>query len=122
MSRADLPTSKAFRRRVIGLSYLHSIPGVMIVIAYLWALLDLRSEQWSWFLWVTLAWGSLVSPPMMRWQSRIATIDGAGEPLPRRSRGGSTSVRPATPLPGSSTCRGASLSSWPSAGWPRRRS
>jgi methyl-accepting chemotaxis protein len=60
----------SFRRRVVARSYWVSAPGLVIVLAFLFNLLSLTSDQWSWFLWTTSAYALTVSFPMMQMQKR----------------------------------------------------
>jgi methyl-accepting chemotaxis protein len=70
VTRERLPSRQAFRRRIIGLSFAHSTPGLVIVLAYLLAILDLTAEQLRWLVGFTALWATLCTLPMMRWQAR----------------------------------------------------
>jgi methyl-accepting chemotaxis protein len=68
---APLPSGAGFRGRVIGLSFAVSGPALAIVLAALAGLLELSSEQWSWFLGVTLGYAGVATPVMAVWQWRM---------------------------------------------------
>jgi methyl-accepting chemotaxis protein len=71
MSETSVPTGKGLRRRLIGLCYALSLPGAAIVLACLFTLLELTTEQWKWFLGVTLVYGSIAGPLQGAIQSRF---------------------------------------------------
>ncbi len=71
MSAVVLPGPADFQKRVIGLSYWVSIPGLTIVLAFLMSLLRLTSEQWEWFLTITGIYAVCIAYPMMRYQTRV---------------------------------------------------
>jgi methyl-accepting chemotaxis protein len=66
-----LPSAADFRKRVIGLSYWVSIPGVTIILAFLMSLLRLTQEQWEWFLTSTGIYALCIAYPMMRYQAHV---------------------------------------------------
>ncbi len=71
MSALILPAPSDFRRRVISLSYWISMPGLAIVLMFLMSLLQLTSEQWSWFLTSAAVYGACITFPMMRYQASL---------------------------------------------------
>jgi len=62
---------KGFKRRVIGVSYVVSMPALAIMIAALHALMELSSEQWGWFLKFTLVYAVVISPITAALQGRF---------------------------------------------------
>ncbi len=64
-------TADEFQRRVISLSYMFSVPALLIVFAFLLALLDMTSQQWRWFFGATGMYVVLCSYPLMMLQKRI---------------------------------------------------
>ncbi|MBW1687957.1 MAG: hypothetical protein JRS35_23215, partial [Deltaproteobacteria bacterium] len=66
-----LPAGREFVRRAVALAFALTLPGVGIILASLYVLLELTSEQWSWFLGLTAAYGVLISPLQSAWQRRF---------------------------------------------------
>ena len=71
MSAPQLPSGRAFARRVIILSYVFSVPALVIVMSCISSLLELTSEQWRFFFLTTAVYGASVSFPMMGIQRRM---------------------------------------------------
>ncbi len=68
----SLPTGSAFRWRIVGLSWVFSFSALPIVLATLWLLLDLTSEQWGWFCAYTFGYFVLATPVSDRVQRALA--------------------------------------------------
>jgi hypothetical protein len=66
-----LPPGRGFVQRALALSFALTLPGVGIVLASLYVLLELSLEQWGWFLGLTAAYGVLASFFQSIWQRRF---------------------------------------------------
>ena len=62
MKDGSLPEGRRFAQRAIGLSCALTLPGAGMILASLFVLLELRAEQWNWFLAVLTAYGVLIAP------------------------------------------------------------
>jgi methyl-accepting chemotaxis protein len=58
----SLPSGRVFLKKVISLSYIFSIPALAILLPCLYALLDLTTAQWNWFLTVTAVYAAVITP------------------------------------------------------------
>ena len=66
-----LPTGNAFSRRVILRSWMFSMPALAIVLACLSTLLELTSEQWTWFLGLAAGYTLVITYPQQTMQKAM---------------------------------------------------
>jgi len=71
MNGGMLPSSAEFRWRIIRLSLVVSGVGMAIVLACLYGLIDLTSEQWTWFLGMIGAYAVITGYPNLQLQYRL---------------------------------------------------
>jgi methyl-accepting chemotaxis protein len=71
VNSANPMTASEFRRSVILLSYVFSVPALAIVYTVLLILLDMTAMQWWWFFGSTGVYGILCSYPLMQLQKRM---------------------------------------------------
>jgi methyl-accepting chemotaxis protein len=66
MNEGMLPSSAEFRWRIVRLSLVVAAAGMAIVLACLYGLLDLTSEQWTWFIGMIGAYTAVMGYPNSR--------------------------------------------------------
>jgi methyl-accepting chemotaxis protein len=71
MNAGTLPSSAGFRWRIVKLTLIVSAVGMAVVLASLYALLDLTSDQWTWFLGMIAAYTAVTGYPNLRAQYRL---------------------------------------------------
>jgi methyl-accepting chemotaxis protein len=71
MNGGNLPSSAEFRARIFRLSLVVSSVGMAIVLALLYGLLDLTSEEWTWFLGMIAVYTAVTAYPNLRVQYRL---------------------------------------------------
>jgi hypothetical protein len=70
---STLPNSPEFRRRILSLYYGIALPGPALLVASLFALLDLTAVAWVWLC--SFAGGYTVLASMVATKKQLATID-----------------------------------------------
>jgi methyl-accepting chemotaxis protein len=99
VNQIHLYSAEAFRRRVIGLCLLFSLPAMAIAFACLAALLELTAEQWAWLFALAAVSGAAIAAPIAviqrraleplsvyleRRQGDTAAIQEGKDPAPRK--------------------------------------